>query len=242
MTAPIRIGFDRTIRRPWLDSAAALAIDGIPEREMRAAMDAALSDDIPGAAARKKSLAIVSGLWIRPQGPTRALRGEALTILPRLSERARLAIHWGLAMAAFPFFFEFAEQAGRLLRLQEEFSSAQVIRRLRERFGDRETVERAAYHVRASLVEWRVVVPTDRRGIFGRGAVIEIEEPDAGSWLLQAVLAGLRVTRAPVRTAVDCVALFPLLLPTPDVIRAHAAPRLHFFTEGVDQEMVAIAT
>jgi hypothetical protein len=240
MTSPTRIGFDRTIRRSWLDAVAALVLEGRAERETRTAMDEMLTPDIPGAAAKKKTLAILSGLWIRPTGATRPLRDAALPFYPRLMPRERLAVHWGLAAAAFPFFFEFVQQAGRLLRLQEEFASSQVIRRLRERFGDREVVERAAYHVLASLGEWHVVTPAEQRGVFSAPRPISIESPELAGWMVEATLTAAEVRLTSFQAITQSVALFPFALPGEGRIQAHASSRLEFSRQGLTEEMVSL--
>jgi hypothetical protein len=240
MTSPTRIGFDRTIRRSWLDTVSDLALEGRSNRETRVAMDAALTGEIPGAAARKKTLAVLSGLWIRPVGRTRVLRDEALAFFDRLGSREQLAVHWGLAMAAFPFFFEVAQQMGRLLRLQEEFASAQVLRRLRERFGDREVVERATYHVLASLVDWDLVAPTERRGVFRAGAVTKITDPALKGWMVEATLAAMQVRITPLQNVTGSVALFPFVLFAGGE-NVRVSSRLEFSRQGLTEEMVSLA-
>jgi hypothetical protein len=74
--------------------------------------------------------------------------------------------HWGLSLAAYPFFKVVVETAGRLLTLQGSFTGAQAQRRVREIFGERETVTRAAQRVLRSLADWGVIRESGEPGVY----------------------------------------------------------------------------
>ncbi|MBA2244942.1 MAG: hypothetical protein H0W11_08290 [Gemmatimonadetes bacterium] len=235
-----RIGFDRTIRLAWLDATAEMVASGRSEAEVRASLNEMLKEAIAGEAARKKTLAVISGLWLRPKGYAVVLQKDAAAWYPRMPPRQRIAVHWGLAITASAFFFEFVHQLGRLVRLQEEFASAQIIRRVRERFGDRDVVERAGYHVLASLVEWGVVEESEQRGVYHTTSPLSIEDLAISSWLMEATIAAQQASRAPLHSIAQASALFPFVLPVAGEIRAYDSPRLEFSRQGVDEEVVAL--
>ena len=75
-----------------------------------------------------------------------------------------MLVHWCMCMAVYPFFGTVADAVGRLLRLQGTAGAAQVQRRLRERFGERETVARAARRILRAYIDWGVLSETDEKG------------------------------------------------------------------------------
>ena len=69
-----------------------------------------------------------------------------------------------MALAAYPFWGAVAAQTGRLLRLQGTVAAAQVQRRIKEGYGERDTVSRAARRVLRSFIDWRVLTDTATKG------------------------------------------------------------------------------
>ena len=69
-------------------------------------------------------------------------------------------------MAVYPFWSSVATQVGRLLRLQGSAAAAQVQRRIREQYGERETVARRARYVLRSYLDWGVLQETGAPGVY----------------------------------------------------------------------------
>lgn len=235
------IGFDRTLRRDWMDRVASLVGSGATEPSIRKEMRSYLEPDVPGTDARRKVITVLLRVWISPQGHVRVLRDEALRLWSILSSRDRVVLHWGLCSAAYPFFREFALQVGRLGRLQEHFTGAQVHRRMRERFGDRELVHRAGRHVLYTFVDWGVIAPVDGRGVYHLRSSLPIDTPALASWLVEAELAATSARAVRVYTVAHSGALFPFDLPSVSDIRAEMNPRLEFSRRGVSEDVVALA-
>ena len=97
-----------------------------------------------------------------------------------------------MVSAVYPFWSAVAAQVGCLLRLQGRVSAAQIQRRLREHYGERETVARAARRVLRSFVDWGVVAPTDLKGIYQAGRSLPVDDPGIIAWLLEAALQALQ--------------------------------------------------
>ena len=74
-----------------------------------------------------------------------------------------------MCMAVYPFFGTVDDAAGRLLHQQGTAGAAQVQHRLRERFGERETVARATRRSLRAYIDWGVVQETQENGLY-RGA------------------------------------------------------------------------
>jgi len=69
-------------------------------------------------------------------------------------------------MAVYPFWASVATQVGRLLKLQGSVAAAHVQRRMRESYGERETVSRRVRFVLRSYVAWRVLRETGAQGVY----------------------------------------------------------------------------
>ena len=67
---------------------------------------------------------------------------------------------------AYPFFRDLAEVIGRMLTLQDDFTTAQVQARLKTIWGDRATSKEAAQKLITSMVDWEVLRATKTKGHF----------------------------------------------------------------------------
>src|SRR5207245_7329917 len=79
-----------------------------------------------------------------------------------------------------PFFTMVAESTGRLIRLQGTVVQEQVLRRIRDQIGERETVTRAAQRVLRSFADWAVLDYVEEPGIYKRS---EERRVGRGEWL-----------------------------------------------------------
>ena len=93
-----------------------------------------------------------------------------------------------MVMAVYPFWSSVAVQVGRLLRLQDSAAAAHVQRRVREQYGERETVSRSARRVLRSYLDWGVLQETESKGIYTVGTTSYIDDPRLVSWLIETAL------------------------------------------------------
>ena len=100
-----------------------------------------------------------------------------MEILQGLPRKERIAVHWGMAMAAYPFWGAVAAHTGRLLLLQGTAAAVHVQRRVKEDYGERETASRAARRVLRSFIDWDVLNETYDKGIYNQGEKYSVEEP-----------------------------------------------------------------
>jgi hypothetical protein len=171
MTAPAsaRIGFDRRIEVDWLDAAAARVAAGQTPSEVRASLKAMLAGVLAGessSSARGKTLTVLARIWVTVPAEVEPLRAAAVELLPSASAEERLAIHWALTVAAYPFFCDVAAQVGKLLALHGELSLSQLVRRMTLTLGERSTLPRAVQRVVRTMVRWGVLREADRKGTF----------------------------------------------------------------------------
>ncbi len=242
------IGFDRRIRRAWLDRTAeivgeALSGAGLGPAALtfvRAALNRALEEEIRGGDARRKTINVLTRIWLRVPEAHRALRDEALVLWAGVPPDGRLWLHWGLALLAYPFFRDVAATVGRLTRSQERFTIALVARELAARWGERTTLDYAAPRAISSLADWGVLVAVEgEKGVYRRTPERAAPHPELPLWLLE---AALRASPGDVTSLYDLLhlpALFPFRLDV-GLDRLYASPRFLIFRNGDGEEWVTV--
>jgi hypothetical protein len=198
-----------------------------------------LRSEYPGEDARGKTLTVIFHLWVDVPEHAVELRNGAARLLRDLDAAERMALHWGLGLATYPFFRDVADAAGRLLALQDTVSLAQLQRRLAERWGQRSTATRAAQRIVRSWIDWGVLVETSERGVYATARRVNVSAALA-AWMVEALLVGHHedsLTIAKVRTT-------PLFFPFDLRISAHELrrkQRLAVHRQGVDEDVVTLA-
>ena len=240
------IGFSQRIRYEWMEQAASMVLGGMERSEIDKALQDILKKQLSvGGTAqrgnREKVISILMRIWVTPQKGQEPFREDALALLSSLPRRQHMPVHWGMTMAVYPFWGSVAETVGRLLRLQSEVGAAQTQRRLKEVFGERETVARAARRILRSFVDWEVLEESGRSGIYRRGETIACRDDQITSWLVEAYLLSNENGTAPLRDVVSSPVFFPFSLKSDSVSRlAAASPRLEVIRHGLDEELVTL--
>ncbi len=200
------IGFDRFLARSWLDLTLAIAAGERSPAELHAVLEQA----IQGRDARSKTLTLLNRLWLNPHPTVIAFARDGVALYQSDLRSDPLPLHWGMALRSHPFFAAIADSIGRLLRLHGEFSSAQVARRLKEHYGDRATVLRAAEAVLQTLASWNSISRVDsKQRLFRTGPAQPIQHKEWALWLTEAGIASLGRS-APLNAPLN--ALFPWML------------------------------
>lgn len=241
-----QVGFSLRVRLEWLDLTADLAA----AEKSRAAVSEALQEllrdkvSVGGHAhgcTRDKTIGILLKIWLDAPGGLQALRDDGLRLLRDLEQKERIAVHWGMAAAVYPFWGAVAAHAGRMLRLQGEAAAAHVQRRLRERYGERETVSRAARRVLRTFVDWGVLRDAPSKGVYVRGERAALRDPALTAWLLESCLRSGAARSAAMTDLLDSPSLFPFALPRLSAAQAAAAsPRLDAMQRGLDDDLLML--
>jgi hypothetical protein len=241
-----QIGFSQRVRLEWFEQTANLVMAGNDETLVKDALQELLKDKVSvGGQAkrgnREKIITILLKTWLTVPKELKALRDEGLEHLKRTPRSDHLIIHWGMVMAVYPFWSSVALQVGRLLRLQDSAAAAHVQRRVREQYGERETVSRSARRVLRSYLDWGVLQETESKGIYTIGTTLYIDDPQLVSWLTETALHARVNGSAPLRDLLDGPSFFPFRIkPIHAENLVAASSRLDIFRHGLDEDLVML--
>ncbi len=182
----LSIGFDRYIERAWLDQIARLVSEGKSRDELHQLIDDYLAPFINGPTSLRKTKNVLFGVWVNRSDENQLFREQAINHLNTCTNDERLAIHWGLSIASYPFFASLVRLIGRLLRLQDDIISKELVRRSVEQYGDTESVRRATARLLQSFGEWGVLIP-ESKSLFHPPRKIQLNSPELVTWLLASV-------------------------------------------------------
>ena len=242
-----QIGFSQRIRLEWFEQTANLILAGNDKTAVNDSLQEMLKDKVSvgGQAVRgnrEKAITILMKTWLTVPSGLEALRDEGLKILQGLPRKDRIALHWGMALATYPFWGAVAAHTGRLLRLQGTAVAAHVQRRVKEQYGERETASRAARRVLRSFIDWGVLNETQDKGVYAQGSQYSIQDPKLIAWLVEASLHARMNGSAAIKDLLDSPSIFPFRLAhiTAERLRSHSL-RLDFHRYGLDDDLVVLS-
>ena len=207
--------------------------------ELRRFMDERLAEELPGAASRAKSVGISLKIWSGIPANRVPLRDRAVALLPKISGQERVWLHWGMTSLAYPFFRDTAEVVGRLLTLQDDFTTAQVQERLLKKWGDRATTKEAAQKLLNTLVDWEVLRSTKTKGHFLLVARMSSPSTPLQLWLLESLLSASSAEEVEAQQLLRLPEMFPFTLSIGlSDLRRHEGFHLH--RQGLDMDMVSV--
>lgn len=183
VSAP-RIGFDRFIALDWATTALKVRAGVLPLETLEALLDAAGL----GAAARTKTRTVLNRLWLEPRAELVGYADRGVAIFKANPDVPIAALHWGMAVATYPFFGKVAELIGRLSAIQGDCASAEIHRRMSETYGEREGTYRMTNMVIQSQAGWGAVERVEKGKRVVRLAPAVVEDDALTAWLIEAAL------------------------------------------------------
>jgi hypothetical protein len=241
-----QIGFSQRVRLEWLEQTANLVLAGNDKTAVNDTLQELLKDKVSvGGQAergnREKIISILLKVWLTTPNELDSLRIDGLELLRRIPHGDHLAIHWGIIMAVYPFWASVATQVGRLLRLQGSAAAAHVQRRVREQYGERDTVSRAARRVLRSYLDWGVLQETGTKGVYGAGLSLAVDDTRLTAWLVEASLQSRANGSAPLRDLIDSPSLFPFRIkPIHAESLVATSSRFDILRHGLDDGLVML--
>jgi hypothetical protein len=233
------VGISQKIKRAWLDAVLDRLAKTTDRAELRTFLDEHLKGDLPGTESRAKASGIILRDWTDIPAERVALRDRAVALLPRISGQERIWLHWGMTALAYPFFRDTAEVVGRLLALQDDFTTTQVQGRMLTTWGDRATSKEAVQKLITSLVDWEVLRSTKTKGHFLLARKITASIPDLELWLLEALMGASAADEIEAQQLLRLPESFPFKLSVGVAdLRRHESFNIH--RQGLDTDMVSL--
>jgi hypothetical protein len=240
------IGYNRRVDYEWLRYTAELLGQGETAAGIYDALSALLSHQLSvGSTAqrgsREKTITLLIKTWVNVPKELRAFRDEGLQLLQESPVKQQIAVHWGMSTAVYPFWGVVAETTGRLLKLQDRVSAAQVQKRVKEKYGQRETAARSARYVLRAFVNWGILEETSQQGLYRQGLTCAIDNPRLIGWLTEAILHMSEKDAFVFRDALESPVLFPFIIQSSVSDYLNDSKRLELIRHGLDEDLVRLS-
>jgi len=241
------IGIKQVIRFEWMQKAANLLLAGLHAKTIRQELHEHISDRKSNGSEGERSdqtrtFAVnnLMKIWVSPDPELIPFRDASLAFL-RENPSMDLAVHWGMISAVYPFWFNVARQTGRLLALQDQVTQTQIINRLKEQYGDRQTVSRYARFVIRSFVAWGALKDSEAKGCYEKAAPVSIAEPNLAILMFESALLATPEAKGALGLLLNNPAFFPFQLPvmTGDFL-SQRSDRIDVVRYGLDDELLKL--
>lgn len=242
------VGIKQVVRLEWYDYALDMLLEGLPSKEIRGQLDEFIRERLQsggygerGEQAYTKAVTQIMKCWVLPNPELLGFRDNALTYARDHNRDMRVALHWAVTIAAYPFWHRVAEQVGRLLNLQGSITQSQIRIRCFEAMGERSTVERSARRVIRSYVAWAVLKDSDTKGCYEKAAPANISDQNLATLMFEASLHAVPEGKGALGLMLNNPAFFPFQLPvmTGDFI-AQRSGRIAVVRYGLDDELLKL--
>lgn len=235
MTLAPRIGFDRFIALEWATTALKVRADTANLQDLETLLDAAGL----GAAARTKTRTVLKRLWLDPRSELIDFADRGAAIFKAHPDVPVTAMHWGMAVATYPFFGKVAELIGRLSAIQGDCASAEIHRRMSETYGEREGTYRMTNMVIQSQASWGAVETAEKGKRVHRLPPTVVENDELTVWLIEAAVRNAGRPLA-IPNLQSLPVLFPFNLTRPLVYLVSSNNYLAVRSEGPNNQFVAL--
>lgn len=241
------IGIKQAIRFEWMQKVANLLLTGLDTKTIRGELHEFLANKkgngSEGERSEQTRAFVVNNLmkiWVSPDPELITFRDASLAFLlenPSMS----IAVHWGMISAVYPFWFNTARQTGRLLALQDQVTYAQIVNRLKEQYGDRQTVSRYAQFVIRSFVAWGALKDSETKGCYEKADLVHIADPNMAILMFESALLAIPEAKGTLGLLLNNPAFFPFQLPlmTGDFV-SQRSDRIDVVRYGLDDELLKL--
>lgn len=242
-----KLGIKQTIQIDWMDRVVQMLLAGISESEIREDLNEYLSTQKQsgGIGERgKKTYRMAIGIlssWFPRDKELKKFCEKALDLAKSLQPSEWLPLHWAVVSASYPFWFNVAKQVGRILNLQDQITQRQIFDRLKEQYGDRETVARNARYTVRSFVAWGILKDSNTRGCYEKMDLYSIKNSDIAILLFESALHSSPDGKGALGFLTNNPGFFPFQLPllTGDYI-AQNSERIDIVHNGFNDDLLKL--
>jgi hypothetical protein len=245
MSRKQQIGFSQRIQLEWLEFTANLVLAGHSKDKIQQELQTMLSDklSIGGKSKRgnrEKAITILMKIWLTVPKSLEPLCDDGLQLIKTLSSEYHLAIHWGMSMAVYPFFGVVAETVGRLIRLQGNVATSEVFKRIKEIYGQRDTIIRPTQRVIRCFADWGVLLDTPTKGVYIPKLSQTLDSPRLIAWLIEAQLRAKGTNSDTLNSLTRSPSLFPFNIINISASSIDNHDRISIYRHSLDEELVSL--
>lgn len=218
MNFDISIGIKQIIRYEWIEHTFRLLSSGIPKDEIRKELEIYLSEKKGSGETGRRAeytmslaVAVLMNTWVTPKQNLLSYRDKWLCYAEK--QPFHQIGHWSMLSATYPFWFNICYICGSLFKLQDQITKSQVMNRIYEVLGERNTVERCSRYVIRSLVSWGIIKDVNTKGAYEKGNVIAINDMYLISLLLESALYAIPDKKFQLSALLNCPSFFNFRFP-----------------------------
>lgn len=242
-----KLGIKQTIQPHWMDRVVQLMLAGMSEAEIRNELDEFLKTQKQSGGTGQRGektygMAVsILASWFSPDSDLVALRDDVLMLARHLPIEQWLPLHWLVISASYPFWFNVAKQVGRLFNLQDQITQTQVFGRIKEQYGDRETVARNARYTMRSFVAWGILKDSETKGCYEKSPPFCVIDPKLAVLMFEAALYATPDGKLTLSLLLKNPALFPFQIPiiSGDFVSQYSK-RIEIIRYGLDDELLKL--
>lgn len=223
--------FDRFIRYEWAEFALSEALQKNTASHIKPYL---ISQGVAPQSARRTAN-VLSNMWFPKDPLYQKFSEKALSILPSLSQRDHLVLHWGMSLCIFPIFRHTAKTIGSLSRIQEVITKQEVISRILGEYSNQVTIKRSIERTIQTFFNWGVLEPRDRG--FAKSPPIVLSNPVLIEWLFQSVILQSPERYLPVQDLIRAAEIFPFEIQMP-VLLVYENPAFSIHRDANGEEII----
>lgn len=231
------VGFLQYIKKDWLDATMAFYQNGQNIDEIKVSLDTLIKYDVPKNEERRKTIDVLTRIWIRIPSKFDSLQLDALNFYDDLDPNERIILHWGMLLLAYPFFRDIVFSIGSLLKIQNNFTSTQLRNRLVSNWGQRTTIIRAMDRIIQSLKDWNILIIDDKS--LKPNSKMMIKNESLCLWFLECVFRTENSDSMLFEKLVSLQTMFPFKLKIP-VYKIKQAKNFEYQIHGMNIEMISL--
>ncbi len=166
-----------------------------------------------GSEAQRKTIDVLSAIWVKTEKSAPGIRQEALGLFHTLSSsQERLWLHYGMALICYPFFRKCTAAIGQISRTGEMVTRKMVKDRIAGDYGHLGGLDRSVERVLASLLDWGILTPGEKKNQYHIQLKNFSSSNEVQSWLLCCALFAHPSEALPFNDLLHLPELFPFNL------------------------------
>lgn len=178
------IGFNRHLEMDWLVQTASWSANGIQGQALKNKIDILLAPSFDSKVAQDKTRNLLFGIWdSESKSVPKEFHSDACKLLIEHSE-INIAVHWGMMLVKYPFFYNIVVQIGRMTKHEDLFVYNQLEQRITENYGDTSTIKRCLQFVVRTLMNLELL-SNPKSGMYQLRKSIAINHDNVIAWLTE---------------------------------------------------------